>query len=617
MVENLTWSFLLDSTEIVSYVLPTTKVEHQYGNLNGNTSTLAVSFNVDETIVPTAGMTIVISRVLPSGVTKYEFRGRVKDITTANDRYTLTCKDNLNELKYKIFTKSYDKNIDDEAGEYSAIAKDIIENGGFTADVEDSGTATTDITTDKFISEKKSRLNRLNLISKILDWILYQDYDANKIMFQPKGFETYGTSLIVGENILNAPRWQEDIEGMRNEITIDGVYSLDTREENEIGDTVETTWGFTYTPEATECTVNGVLQKRGVVDSAESFDYSVDQQQKTYTFVSPPAAHAIVMKYQTRVPTPVVADSPTSKALYGITQEEHFTFDDVVTIQDAETRAGQLIEILEFGAVNTTLLTDAYDVKVGNIVNVQDANNPKKNGNYIVYKRVLNYPDPVDSIEIGTNKINISELFQTIEERLNALETTDTGLVGILLHLIKFARSYLYERRFSYLESRDVSNGYVLNSNLYGILGTSELGDGGATFSTIQIVQGNNTYKEFFTDTTFDGTGTATWNTTNKELCFTSGQSRTTDLITLGTAYTYYTVTLGTVTGTILTEISGDGGSTWETVTLGLRTTFTTSTIAGVKIRFTEDNTTTANIETIEGTYGELDTPGIKIFLEE
>ena len=618
MAEQLLYSFLVDGTEIKDYICNDSKIEHQRENLAGNTATLFVKFDVDSVLTITAGMSIVISRGVDSATEKYVFRGRIKSIISDELFWIITAKDNLNELKFLTFTKSYDKNIDTEAGEYSAIAKDIIENGGFSAEVIDSGTATEDFTADKFISEKKTRLNRLNLISKILDWILYQDYDEDKIKFQPKGYTTFATTLIVGQNILSIPRWEEDIEGMRNEVTIDGVFSLDTREENETGDASTTEFDFTYTPEATDLKVDGVLQKRGVIDSGEEFDYYVDRENLKYVFATAPGSSAVIyMLYQTRIPTPVIADSPTSKALYSITQDEHFSFDDVVTVSDAETRAAQLIQILEFGAVNTNLLTDEYDIKVGDKVSIQDPNKPDKNGEYVVYKKVINYPDPVDSIEIGTSKINISELFQTISERLRSLEVTDTGLVGILLHLIKFARTYLYERRYSYIESRDVSGGFVLDHFEYGILGTSELGDNGATFATVQMVQGNNTYKEFINDTEFEGTGTATWNTTNKEISFTSGQYISTSLITLGVAYTYFTVTLGTVTGDILTEISGDGGTTWQTVTLGVRAAFTTSTIDGVKIRLTENNSSTAKVETIEGTFGELDTPGIKCFLEE
>lgn len=617
MVQQLTWAFIVDGIDIVNYVLSGSKIEHQRENLSGNTASLKVAETVSDVLTLTAGQSVVIYRILPDGSTKYEFRGRIKNLENINNTWELNCKDNLNELKYLTFTKSYDKNIDSEAGEYSAIAKDIIENGGFTADVEDSGTGTTDITVDKFISEKKSRLNRLELISKILDWILYQDYDTNKIRFEPKGFETFANSLVIGENVFNIPKWIEDIEGMRNEITIDGVFSLDTREESETGDGTTKTFYFTYTPESTDLTVAGTLQKRGIIDSGDDFDYSVDKENSSYTFVSAPSlGAAIEMKYQTRIPTPVISDSPTSKARYGITQDEHFTFDDVTTIADAETRASQLITLLEFGAVNTTLLTDEYNIRVGNVVNVQDPTKPEKNGEYIVYSRVLNYPDPIDSIQIGTQKANINELFQTIDERLRALEVSETGLVGILLHLIKLARTLLFERRYSYIESRDVSGGFVLDHPEYGILGTSELGDGGATFSTVQLIQGKNTYKEFFIDEIFKGSGTATWNTTNKELSFTSGQTMTTALLTKGYAYTYFTVFLGTVTGTILVEISADGGSNWQTVTPQLRTTFTTSTIGGVMLRLTENNSSTAKIETIEGTFGELDTPGLKCFLE-
>ncbi len=130
------------------------------------------------------------------------------------------------------------------------------------------------------------------------------------------------------------------------------------------------------------------------------------------------------------------------------------------------------------------------------------------------------------------------------------------------------------------------------------------------------MIQGNNIYKEFFYDTDFDGSGTATWNTTTKELTFTSGQTRTTDEISKGTAHTYFTVSLGSLTGSALVEITGDGGSNWQTVTLNARTLFSVSSVAGVKLRITENNTSTAAIANTYNSDGSYNEPGIKVILE-
>ena len=89
-----------------------------------------------------------------------------------------------------------------------------------------------------------------------------------------------------------------------------------------------------------------------------------------------------------------------------------------------------------------------------------------------------------------------------------------------------------------------------------------------------------------------------------------------TALISLGTTHTYFTIDLGDVTGTISVKISGDGGTTWQSVTLNQRTAFTTATTAGVKILVYETAKTIARIENTYKDSGAYDDPVIYCKLE-
>jgi hypothetical protein len=257
-----------------SYVLAGTKIQHRKQNDMGNTATVIVESQAVTLASIGAGDEIIISRGENDPTIKKIFKGNIKKISkNDDDTITLLCTDPLQKLKYQIFTTSYDRNVDPQLGELSEIFKDIAERGGFTVSRIRSGRTSGDITADKFKSISNTRLNRLSLIQKLLDWIFYYDYDNDWIRLEPKGSVTYGTTLEVGSNIRNYPVWEEDIESMRNNITIKGASKFDTRTDTFTGDGDTKSFTLTYTPETIELTVGGVLKILGVEGATESYDY--------------------------------------------------------------------------------------------------------------------------------------------------------------------------------------------------------------------------------------------------------------------------------------------------------------------------------------------------------
>ena len=469
----LKYSFKIEGTEVgfadgagPNYVLsPGTKIEHSRENENGNFAKVLVAGSITDTITPAAGNTIIIRRGETTSQDSGIFEGQIKQVTqNDNDTIMLTCVDPLQKMKYDLFTISYDRNVDPESGELSAIAEDIITQGGFTASVVASGTATGDITVDKFISINNSRLNRLNLIQKLLNWLLYYDYDAQHVRLEPKGYVTYPITLNVGTEVLNVPRWEENIETMRNKITVTGAKQLDTRSDTFTGDGIETDFTLTYKPVSIDTQLSGVLQVLGIEGANTNFDYKVDVDRKLVQFeVAPPAsASNVVCTYTTFLPTPVTGQSETSIAQYALTQHEEFDFEDVVTVADAEVRVQQILNILEFGEISTVLNTAEYNVKVGNTITVADPLQPAKDGEYIVESKVINYGSDFDIIKIGTPRIDVSKIMSTIDERLKNLEGKDRALATILRQLIALVRSAITVSKESLkLEKRNMTNSWT------------------------------------------------------------------------------------------------------------------------------------------------------------
>ena len=157
----------------------------------------------------------------------------------------------------------------------------------------------------------------------------------------------------------------------------------------------------------------------------------------------------------------------------------------------------------------------------------------------------------------------------------------------------------------------------ISESNFIGLNG---LGDRSQTIdSAKQLIQGDMTYEEYCYDTDFhDSTNsTATFDTGNNRISFTSGQIWISEAVDVGTTLSHVTLSLGTVTGTLKLEISSDNKSTWQEVTDGTRTAVTTSDGTGTFIRITENAATTAQIDLTQDSFGQNTEPVIKLLMEE
>ena len=152
-------------------------------------------------------------------------------------------------------------------------------------------------------------------------------------------------------------------------------------------------------------------------------------------------------------------------------------------------------------------------------------------------------------------------------------------------------------------------------------LGTGAIGAGTyATGSRVKIINPDNEWREMlrnlsYTDSAgatisliFNDTGntTATWDTTNHRWTFTGSQIiQTTSIFLDGQTITKATLTILstniTTVGNLTFQLSADGGSNWESVTLNTEHTFT-NTGTDLRIKISSSGNAVVDIEDAGGT---------------
>jgi len=635
VVESQLYLFLIGGVDVTSYVQQNSTIVRTRKATSGDSARLKLAYNVEDVLTITNGLDIVISRGDVTATEEYIFRGKLINFVPMNAIIQVNGEGTLEQLKNLLVTKSYDRNIDSEAGEVSAIAQNLIEDAGFTASVVASGTTSGDTTLDKFICKRDSYKDRLLVLGQLINYLVRYDYDNDYVRFEPRGYNSYANKLIVGDNVTNNIKWNVDISGMRNKISVEGAFEIDTRINNFNGDGATTAFTLVNTPESIKVTVDGTLQTLGVLDGSTGYDYALDKELKIITFVagSIPGAgtNNVVVEYGVKVPYTSSGKNTASIATYNITQEASYTFNDIRTVDDSEARLQALLDALGSGLIKSVIITSEHGIKPGQIVEVEDSQHPNYNGEYVVQTVTTNYPIALDEIAVGDNDFEIDDLMDSINERLKLLEGDNDLLNEILRQLVEINFDSKLRSHYFKLNSFDITDTptvlYWDNSiqgdwgeegESYGFNWGDDVDDNDVNGTDIAIVQGRNKYNEFVQDSDFhDSTSTATFNTTTKQITFTSGQIWQSKIISKGFTPSAFTLTLGNLTGAVTTEISGDGGSTFQTVSdLNLRTNFTTADTTGIIIKITESAATAATLQPVYTTNNRFSSAAIFCYIE-
>jgi hypothetical protein len=643
---------VINSIDVTEYRLDWLEIEEWMQAIDCCSVTLSPS--VSDVISITAGMVIEITRGMVTSTDENVFTGQITQYAPQADKVVLTCKGPLYDAIKNSDVKSWDKDIDTEAGVGSEIFKTLCDNSDLlytNSSIISTGTDDADKIV-KFIQNDEDDFQKMNELAEYYNYMISYDYTSGLVNFKPKGYYEYPSTLTVGTDIQNQIKWKENMEQMVNSLKIDGATVYDKRIQTFAGP--DTTFTLTYTPEDTEVrkdsTTTNTIQKRGqkgVGTLGTNFDYYVDVEQKKIVFSG--ATSNVWVNYGAQVPMPVALKNQTSIDTYGgprgVPHFKKFTFTDIKDINDAIDRGMAILNKYSVPfieaqdvQINDTTIQSFGNIKPGYLVTIVD---PFKNRTDNVFVKTVTkaYPHLGDRINVGDEIWKTEDWQATQMKKINQLLSDLSKNQDILTQIINLDRDVTYQRRYSVLQINNIAgetlvwdhftyglwgvgdwgsvggSGFIIGHTVYGLLGTSTLG-GTSSIVTIRITQNNNTYDEYLYDDDFlDSTSTANWNTTTKQLEFDADEIILTETLSLGTAHTYFTLTLGSLTGSVLIEISGDGKTTWQTVTQNIRTAFNVSDTTGVYIRITENNSSTA---TIANTYtlGEYNAPAIKCILE-
>jgi hypothetical protein len=470
------------------------------------------------------GVSITVTRGFTTSTDEYVFDGQVVQVSTAVNSIVLECKGKFYEAIKAGRTKSWDRNIDPEAGIGSEIFKDIMDHSNLPYD----GTSIVSTGTDeslriqKFIQNNEDDYDRMNLLAEEYEYTIRWNADLQKGEFKPQGFTTYTTTLRVGYEIPGNLTWTENMEQLVNKVQINGATVFDNRSESFAGPA--STFTLAFTPEDTTVTVGGVLQTRGQKDLGTlgtDFDYYVDTIQKKITFASNKST--VVVDYGAQVPMPVVLEDPASIATYGgpnaTPHFKQFSFNDIVDLADAESR-GQVIldkystpfmEVENVPVANSTLESSGT-INPGMVVSIVD--NPSgMSGDFFVKKVVKQFPHTTDKITIGDEIYRTEDWQATQMKKINQIFNALNQNADFLINLFTYTHIISLWQRAFIIYKVDKSG---IDTGIYNQEGISEYGavkyaSASATYPTTteRIVWGSADFIEDFKEDRFIGAGSA------------------------------------------------------------------------------------------------------------
>lgn len=587
--------------------------------------TIEMSPAVTDAVTIAEGQIVIVKRGFVAVTEDFVFEGQITQRKPEAAKIILVCKGKMYEAIKAGRTKSWDKDIDTEAGVGSEIFKSILTHSGLTySSTTIISTGTTNVYR-KFIQNDEDDYQKLNEIANDFDYIMYRDNTTGYVHFEPKGYTIYPHTLVVGTDIPKQIKWKHNMEQLINKVKIYGATVYDTIFETFAGPDDEFT--LSKTPEDTEVRVGGsagTLQVRGQKDVGvigTDFDYYIDVENKKIVFSANQSN--VWIRYGAQVPMPIVLSDLTSINTYGgpdkTSHFKRFDFTNLKDVNDAETRGRAIlkkystpfIEAQEVPVIDSTIQTYGF-IKPGMLVTIQDSFTGESNTVFVkIVKKA--YPYVNDEITVG-DEIWRTEDWQAKQmEKINSLFNELNKNQDILITVFDFSKEMALEKRYFMLQKQNIAGsvlvynnptfgtwnsfnwgstsgaGFILGHSIFGILGTSTLGGAASSPVITRVLQGNDTYKEYFYDTDFKGsTCTADWDTTNRKLRMSSSSSHTTiyNTLCISSAIDYnngeissivpsWTETKWSAQEIVEVYFSADGGTNWQQATNGSSLTFT------------------------------------------
>lgn len=346
--------------------------------------------------------------------------------------------------------KTFDATVDTEAGVVSEIFKNLLTQAGLTYN---SGATTIQSTSSfgvptlsKFVCNENDIFELLIRLAKIANWQFYYKAHDNNVYFEPKGYQTSGTALVVGTNVVSVPKWRKDQTELVNTLTVKGgVADVQTRETFS-GTGVQTAFNLAHVPSSIQVQYPvGTILTGGVPNSTASYDYYLNDyvtQDGTHipqvVFVSAPAFGAsniqVNYSYLEAIPVQVRAGFSSSDA-YGVKQKT-ITLPDTLTVADASVFASNMVTAYSnpFQIVDLNYKNGTAAYYVGQTISVSDAVNATSNGfttaTLVMNMQVVGYPSPINQITAGNKDWILADLNTDTQQRVARLEATVSGQAG-------------------------------------------------------------------------------------------------------------------------------------------------------------------------------------------
>jgi len=489
------------------------------------------------TDIPTLenGNAVTIKRGFTTPTDQFVFNGIIDKIKKKGPTISLYLKDAMTTLIGKSVNYSYDGiNFPSTESKGSDIAESLIEtHGGMTAVVVDTGSA---LTIDRFICNNTDIFSRLKVLADIYDYMIYYDSDDDSVHFEPKGTITSSNTLYIGNsnnNCSNIPEWVYDNENCINKITVRGA-AQEVQDEEYFSGTGAADQSFVLAkkPIVVQVWQDATLKAPGVDNSTEGdYDYTIDKENFTITptdnWTPGAGSDNIKIVYTNAIPAPVTVDDEESQVKYG-TREATRYFDDVQTVEDSLSRGqGWLTKYSEPFVSATIIPVSLIDYDPGQIVPVIDVVNDEER-EIMITSIHKSYPHRGDKIIVGDKTVRLADWGVFTLERIRRLEEKNArdSDITVTVKSISTGHNYDYRKRYSDVYTKVIDGtGLIWGHPVQGIWSESGMvwsADSLDSEVLIRRNQGRNVYKELFYDEDFkNGSTTATWDTSTRELRFT------------------------------------------------------------------------------------------------
>ena len=551
-------------------------------------------------------LTVVVQRGVSVSTEETIFQGKVVERQTVGNRVILKCNDNLFEAVKKNITKTFDKNVDTEAGKISEIFITLVTTAGLTADstsVTDSGTA---IILDKFICNNVDIMDRMEILGEILDWQFFYNSSDNKVYFQPQGTRAGTDTLTVGTNVVNRPVWKRDgTKVVKKAVLFGGPIETQTQETFS-GDASETEFTLAKIPISTKIVVDGTLQTGGIEDqSVPGVDYFVRTITLTGTnksvgqikFSTVPSSDIdnIVVDYSFASPIVISSNNPVDEGL-----EIRLDKPDLITVEDCRQFLSKFMNRHQEDFLSTTLaVTNITDLEVGQSVTVVDLNE-NINDTFIITKIRKRFPYAFDEVTVDNQPLETENWEISIEDRIRRIEERLLQEETLVIFDRPANRTLKVGREWAKKQKKDITGDELIWGNVrQGIWGTNKwAASTSGSVVLVKLQQGADIYVEDFLNTDFDSGGSATWGSTGS-VTFTAGQVAQSTSADFGNGTITQVRLISTeVSGTFLYEVTADG-TNWETTTSDTLHIFT-NTGTDLRWRATENGASTGEISKIK-----------------